>query len=98
MEDPEANCGAAAETARWRNFAGDVAGERERFRRSSFKKRIRRGTDHRGQTLAAPAQYRDFVVNPQRDAEAIKTGAEIGCARRNTDGNLLHDWVWRDSW
>ena len=36
---------------------------------------------------------RDAVIKSERDAQTIVAGTEIGSARRNTNGDLLHNYV-----
>ncbi len=36
------------------------------------------------------SSHGDVVIDAQRDTETIKAGAEIGSARRNANGNVLH--------
>jgi hypothetical protein len=39
------------------------------------------------------ADNRDPVVEAERDAQTIKAGTEIGSARGNTNGDLLHSYA-----
>ncbi len=47
------------------------------------------------------SSHGDVVIDAQRDTETIKAGAEIGSARRNANGNVLHRsascWVRNDA-
>src|SRR5438045_8573311 len=55
-----------------------------------MKKQIRCGTDHGWRPTFRAASDNHVVVKTQRHAETIKAGAEIRCARRNANRNLLH--------
>jgi hypothetical protein len=39
------------------------------------------------------AEDRDGVMELERDAQTIVAGTEIGSARGNTNGNLLHSYA-----
>ena len=55
-----------------------------------MKKQIRCGTGHGWRPRFRAASDNHVVVKTQRHAETIKAGAEIRCARRNANRNLLH--------
>jgi hypothetical protein len=76
-----------------RHVTGDLAGKWERPAPGAFEKRLGRSGRHRRQWAAATARDRDVIVKVKRDAEAVEAGAKIGCARRNADGDLVHDWA-----
>ena len=35
---------------------------------------------------------RNVIINTERHAKAVEARAQIGCARRDADGDLLHEW------
>ena len=92
MNNAEPDGGAAAEPARWRNLSSDAACKWETFGRRPPKKGVSSGTNHRRQAFPSTARERDLIINAERHAEAVEPRTEIGCARRNADGDLLHDW------
>jgi hypothetical protein len=91
LKDAQANGGAAAEAARAGNSGRDGARKRERLS-SVLEKGSGRGTDHSARAFPSPARNRDPIVNLQRHPETIEPRPEIGSARRNADGDLVHDW------
>ena len=92
MENAEPDRRAAAESARRRHLAGDRAGKGEGFRAACLKKASPARRDHWPGPVRSPPRDRDLIVKAKRDAEAVEARAEIRCARRNADGDLLHDW------
>jgi hypothetical protein len=91
MNDSNAKGGAAAETARRRDVTGDRTGERERLAAGPLEKNRRRGTRHRSRAIPSPTGNGDVVVKVERQPQAVEARSEVGCARRNADGDLLHD-------
>ena len=91
MNDSNAKSGAAAETARRRDVAGNRRGERERLAAGPLEKSRRRGTRHGADALPSLARNGHVVVKVERKSQAVEAGPEVGSARRNADGDLLHD-------
>lgn len=91
IQNAEPNGGAAPETARRRNVAGNGAGKSESPERSTLEKRLRGRANHWRQPLPSTARDRNLIVDPKGDPEAIESRSEIGSARRNTDGDLMHE-------
>ena len=86
----EAHGDAAAKTTTRGDVSGDGTGKRERLALRAFEKRGGGGANHRAGRPAAAARNRHVVVEAKRDPEAVEPGSEIGRARRNSDGDLLH--------
>ena len=55
-----------------------------------MKKQICRLTDNGLQPGFCACRHSHIIMDAQRDTETIKAGAEIGSARRNANGNVLH--------
>jgi hypothetical protein len=91
VKDTKSKGRAAAETARWRNIAGNCAGKRKCPGPGVFEKGVTRRTSHRSHASPSPARDGHLIIKAQGKPEAIKARAEIRCARRNADGDLLHD-------
>lgn len=86
----EANGDTAAKTTRDWDVSGDRTGIRERFVLRAIEKRGSRGANHRAWLNAATARDRYIIIEAKRDSKAVEPGSEIGCARRNSNGYLLH--------
>ena len=89
MNHPVPHRHAASEAAGRGNVAGDRAGKWERLALGAFEEGVGRGANQRVDRPAA-ARNRDVVIEAKGDPEAIEPGSEIGRARRNSDGDLLH--------
>ena len=57
-----------------------------------LEKSVRRLGDNWGLKMLTgrTARSRDGIVDAQGDTKTVEARAEIGSARRNADGNLLH--------
>ncbi len=83
---------AAPKSARHRNISGNGAAKPERLAFGAPEKRGGCGADHRDDRPPLAARNCHVVIEAKGDPKAVESGSEIGCARRNSDGDLLH-WV-----
>src|SRR5699024_29266 len=83
VQDAEAHRDAAAKTAGGRNLPGNRTGKRKRPGLCSLEKGRGGGAGHGIDRPAAPARNGHVIVETEGDAEAVETGSEIGCARRD---------------
>ena len=86
----EAHGDTAAKTTRRWDVSGDRTRKRERLVLRAIEKRGGRGANHRARLPATAARYRYVVIEAKRDPKAVEPGSEIGCARRDSDSDLLH--------
>ena len=91
VENAEAQGDAAAQAPGLRDIAGDGEGKRKGLQIGSFEKGGGRGTGHGGEGAAAATRDRHLIIKAERDPETVEARSKIGCARRNADGDLLHD-------
>src|SRR5262245_57853584 len=90
LQNPEANCCAASESATARNLLDCRTGESKRSPFCSLEEQISRlGHDLLLTLPLVRAKNCNRVVNPQRYAKAIESRAEIRGAGRNLDGDAL---------
>ena len=76
----------------WRDVAGDRAGKWKGLALAALEECVGRGANHRVDRPAAAAKSSRHYRCGARRPRQSKPGSEIGCARRNSDGDLLHDW------
>ena len=93
MDDTEPKSGAAAEAPRWRYVASDRARKCERLTAGPLEKGGGRRTRHRSHALPSPARNGYVIINVEPQSQAVEARPKVGCARRNADGDLLHDWA-----
>jgi hypothetical protein len=90
VQDAKANGGAAAQTARARNFFFGRAGKRKVLTFRSPKEEIGGlGRNRRERFTLCRARDGYRIMNAKRDAQAIEAGSKIGSAGWDPKGNLL---------
>ena len=91
VQHAEANSGAAAQTARARNFFCSRTRKCKAPAVRSLKEKVRgSGHDRREQFTFGRAGHGHKIVNAKRDAQAIETRSKIGSARGNTDRDAVN--------
>ena len=90
MKKPEPNGDAAAEPAGLRNLTGYRRGKGKGTRTGALEKTATGRARHRPRRLPSRAPHVNVVVKTQSDPETIKTRAQVRCARRHADGDLMH--------
>src|SRR5436190_9104833 len=87
---PQAHTGAAAEASARRDIPGDGPGKRERLVPGTFEEGSGGDSNHGAGGLPRPASNRHVIIKPKGDPETVEARSEIGRARRDSDGDLLH--------
>lgn len=91
VHQAQAHGDAAPETSRHGHVARDFAGKWKSPHAGVREEKLGRSAHHRIVRAAFAALHGDFIVEPQRDAETIESRSEIGSARRDANGDVLHD-------
>src|SRR2546430_5839680 len=91
VQDAKTNSGAAAETARARNFFGVRTRKRKSPAFSSLKEKIGGlGRNRRERFLLCHARDRHKIIHSKRDAQAIEARPKIGSAGWDANRDLFH--------
>ena len=83
----------ATESPRSRNIAANAALKWKGFATCSGKEGIGGGLDHPVRGAGSTAYDRDLVIKLKRDPEAVESWSEIRRTSRDSDGDLVHDFV-----
>ena len=92
MNHPVPNRSAASETTSRGDVAGDRTGKWEGLGLAAVEECVGGGANQRVDRPATP-RNRDVVIEAKREPKAVEPRSEVGRARRNSDGDLLHDWA-----